>query len=170
MCRAELLFLSLLFLLNLGGSWAAEQIQCIACGLPKVSPDNDVYGSYGTELGKKRYNHTCEEYDEGEELASPFLRFCPIGVKSCFYVTGRYDGMEIVFRGCAEAMYKHDYGCDREMQPVTVIDQRGNPKQVEVDVNLCYCSTQNCNQEAAGSENLVFSIPLLCLLLLLHSK
>ena len=22
----------------------------------------------------------------------------------------------IVFRGCAEAMYKHDYGCDREMQ------------------------------------------------------
>ena len=23
---------------------------------------------------------------------------------------------EIVFRGCAEAMYKHDYGCDREMQ------------------------------------------------------
>ena len=29
----------------------------------------------------KRYNHTCEEYDEGEELASPFLRFCPIGVK-----------------------------------------------------------------------------------------
>ena len=28
-----------------------------------------------------RYNHTCEEYAEGEELASPFLRFCPIGVK-----------------------------------------------------------------------------------------
>ena len=21
-----------------------------------------------------------------------------------------------MFRGCAEAMYKHDYGCDREMQ------------------------------------------------------
>ena len=32
------------------------------------------------------------------------------------------------------------------LQPVSVIDQRGNPKQVEVDVNLCYCSTQNCNQ------------------------
>ena len=30
---------------------------------------------------------------------------------------------EIVFRGCAEAMYKHDYGCDREMQvDFTMID------------------------------------------------
>jgi len=168
MWPVELLLLALPLLLIIGGGQAAEQIQCIACGLPKVSPDNDVYGSYGTELGKKRYNHTCEEYNEGEELASPFLRFCPIGVKSCFYVTGRYEGMEIVFRGCAEAMYKHDYGCDREMQPVSVIDQRGNPKQVEVDVNLCYCSTQNCNQEAAGAEHVLFSFPLLLSLLFLH--
>ena len=36
------------------------------------------------------------------------------------------------------------------LQPVSVIDQRGNPKQVEVDVNLCYCSTQNCNQVIQG--------------------
>ena len=28
---------------------------------------------------------------------------------------------EIVFRGCAEAMYKHDYGCDREMQVLAII-------------------------------------------------
>ena len=34
-----------------------------------------------SELKIFRYNHTCEEYNEGEELASPFLRFCPIGVK-----------------------------------------------------------------------------------------
>ena len=33
-----------------------------------------------------RYNHTCEEYNEGEELASPFLRFCPIGVKVTIFV------------------------------------------------------------------------------------
>ena len=67
---------NLLFFFIGGGVQASEQIQCIACGLPKVcqrkpldivitpfdfdvdfsqvSPDNDVYGSYGTELGKKR--------------------------------------------------------------------------------------------------------------------
>merc|ERR1712037_919593 len=141
LCRpVELLLHALPLLLLIGGGvQASEQIQCIACGLPKVSPDNDVYGSYGTELGQKRYNHTCEEYNEG---------------------------VAIVFRGCAEAMYKHDYGCDREMQPVSVIDQRGNPKQVEVDVNLCYCSTQNCNQEAAGAEHLLLTVPLLSLLLI----
>ena len=32
-----------------------------------------------------------------------------------------YYWSEIVFRGCAEAMYKHDYGCDREMQVLAFI-------------------------------------------------
>merc|ERR1712179_432725 len=140
---------------------ADQQIQCIACGLPKVSPDNDVYGSYGTGWGKKRYNHTCEEYSTGESGAFAYLRSCPLGVKSCFYVTGVYEDLELVFRGCAEAMYKHDYGCDRELQAVSVIDQRGNPKQVDVDVNLCYCSTQNCNQVAAGATTLTMSVPVI---------
>ena len=40
--------------------------------------------------------------------------------------------IELVFRGCAEAKYEHDYGCDRELQAVNVIDQRGIPKQVRI--------------------------------------
>ena len=36
-----------------------------------------------------------------------------------------------MFRGCAEAKYQHDYGCDREQQAVEVIDQRGAAQQVE---------------------------------------
>ena len=47
-------------------------------------------------------------------LLSPFLSL----LKS-YYVLRLYS--EIVFRGCAEAMYKHDYGCDREMQVLAVI-------------------------------------------------
>ena len=38
-----------------------------------------------------RYNHSCEEYDGmGEPEPDPFLRICPLGVKSCFYITGKY--------------------------------------------------------------------------------
>ena len=40
-----------------------------------------------------RYNHTCEEYSEGEKEADPFIRICPLGVRSCFYVTGKYEDM-----------------------------------------------------------------------------
>jgi len=128
-----------------------------------------VYGSYGTELGKKRYNHTCEEYSLGEKEADPFIRICPLGVRSCFYVTGKYEDMELVFRGCAEAKYEHDYGCDREMQAVNVIDQRGIPKQVDVDVNLCYCNSQNCNEVAAGAIEITMSLPMVILIIVLDS-
>ena len=75
--------------------------------LVQVSPDNDVYGSYGVEPGMKRwvsqypssrvhvytarYNHSCEEYDSlATPGADPFVRICPLGVKSCFYITGKY--------------------------------------------------------------------------------
>ena len=27
-----------------------------------------------------------------------------------------------------------------------VIDQRGASKQVDVDINICFCSSQNCNE------------------------
>ena len=61
-------------------------------------------------------------------------------------------------------MYEHDYGCDsdlqvshkliltkvphnpRRLQAVDVIDQRGASKQVDVDINICFCSSQNCNE------------------------
>ena len=32
------------------------------------------------------------------------------------------------------------------MQAVDVIDQRGASKQVDVDINICFCSSQNCNE------------------------
>ena len=73
-----------------------QQLQCYACGLPKVSPENDVLGSYGTGLGKKMYNHSCSEMYEqmGEnkdKVPHAFVRTCPIGVKSCFGAWGFYD-------------------------------------------------------------------------------
>ena len=43
-------------------------------------------------------------------------------------------------------MYEHDYGCDTDIQAVDVIDQRGAVKQVDVEVNICFCSSQNCNE------------------------
>ena len=38
--------------------------------------------------------------------------------------------LAIRYRGCAEAKYQHDYGCDRELQAVNVVDQRGRLVQV----------------------------------------
>ena len=71
-----------------------QQLQCYACGLPKVHPENDIVGSYGTELGKKMYNHTCVELADTMKdgtVDDRFLRTCPMGVKSCFGATGFYD-------------------------------------------------------------------------------
>ena len=36
-------------------SSSEQQLQCYACGLPKVHPENDILGSYGAGLGKKRW-------------------------------------------------------------------------------------------------------------------
>ena len=50
-----------------------------------------------------RYNHTCEEYGQGEKEAEPFIRICPLGVRSCFFVTGKYEEMgkrEFRFKSC----------------------------------------------------------------------
>merc|ERR1712184_195272 len=43
-----------------GSQKVEQQIQCFACGLPKVHPDNDIVGSYG----KKIYNHSCVELNK----------------------------------------------------------------------------------------------------------
>ncbi len=29
--------------------------------MPKVTPENDLIGSYGTGAGQKTYNHSCSE-------------------------------------------------------------------------------------------------------------
>ena len=69
---------------------AGQQLQCYACGLPKVHPEFDVVGSYG----RKIYNHSCEEMintiTDGK-VDEKFVRTCPVGVKSCFGATGFYD-------------------------------------------------------------------------------
>ena len=57
-----------------------------------------MYGSYGLEPGMKRYNHSCEEYDSLNSPADdPFVRICPLGVKSCFYITGKYGDQSNTF-------------------------------------------------------------------------
>ena len=48
------------------------------------------------------------------------------------------------FRGCADAKFLHENKCTRELQAVTVVD---NQKHVDVNVELCYCDTDLCNQE-----------------------
>ena len=48
------------------------------------------------------------------------------------------------FRGCADAQYVHENKCVTEIQAVTVID---NQKHADVEVELCYCSEDKCNEE-----------------------
>ena len=116
---------------------AGQQLQCYACGLPKVHPEFDVVGSYG----RKIYNHSCEEMintiTDGK-VDEKFVRTCPVGVKSCFGATGFYDHEDtdpendiwIRFLGCSEAKYMHEYGCDRDMQKVSVKDK--NDRRIQV--------------------------------------
>ena len=45
-----------------------------------------------------RYNHSCEEYDSlATPGADPFVRICPLGVKSCFYITGKYGDQSALY-------------------------------------------------------------------------
>ena len=48
------------------------------------------------------------------------------------------------FRGCADAQYVHENKCVTEIQAVTVID---NQKHADVEVELCYCNEDKCNEE-----------------------
>jgi hypothetical protein len=73
-----------------GETTAGRQVQCYACGLPKVHPEFDIVGSYGNKI----YNHSCEELMStmiDEVIDERFVRTCPVGVKSCFGATGFYD-------------------------------------------------------------------------------
>ncbi|TRY77775.1 hypothetical protein TCAL_07851 [Tigriopus californicus] len=137
-------------------SKSEQQIQCYACGLAKVHPENDVVGSYGTAIGKKMYNHSCTELLDNLKdgaVANRFMRTCPVGVKSCFGATGFYDhgdndpsnDLHVQFLGCSEAKHQHSYGCDRDLQNVDIRDKAKRKIQVEIDVNLCFCSTHICN-------------------------
>ena len=49
---------------------------------------------------------------------------------------------------------------------VDVIDQRGITKQVDVDINICFCNNQNCNEMISGSDKLsvVFNVIIMALI------
>ena len=67
-------------------------------------------------------------------------------------------------------MYEHDYGCDTDLQAVEVIDQRGVVQQVDVEVNICFCNSMNCNEVLSGaSRGDVSRVILLLLLVGLYS-
>ena len=73
---------------DLANGDAGQQLQCYACGLPKVHPEFDVEGSYGM----KKYNHSCADLEATMKdgvVDEKFVRTCPVGIKSCFGATGR---------------------------------------------------------------------------------
>lgn len=157
--------------LVLANSQGGQQLQCYACGLPKVHPEYDVVGSYGL----KKYNHSCEEMLDSKknnnQIDQAFIRTCPVGVKSCFGATGFYDHKDndktndiwIRFLGCSEAKYQHDYGCDKELQNVDVKDKTEKKIKVNIEVKLCFCSQHLCNDldgELMTSEATNTKIPL----------
>ena len=62
-------------------------------------------------------------------------------------------------------MYEHDYGCDTDLQAVEVIDQRGVVQQVDVEVNICFCNSMNCNEVLSAAGTLEVSLTGVLLLL-----
>jgi len=143
-----------------GSQKVEQQIQCYACGLPNVNPDNDILGSYG----KKLYNRSCTDLINHlnrkgnaipgtDDYESKFIRTCPVGVKSCFGARGFYDrddekvsnDISVAFFGCSEARHKQDYGCDEDDQTLDVLDKFKKKVQVPIKVNLCFCSNHLCN-------------------------
>lgn len=83
-----------------------------------------------------------------------WVRKCPPGVQSCFKAEGNWAKQKPEFRGCAEAQYTHGTTCNRQLQAVSVTP--GQPK-VNVEVYLCYCSSDLCNIDISGSEMLQIS-------------
>ena len=51
------------------------------------------------------------------------------------------------FRGCAGAPYALDEKCNRRVQAVSV----SATSNVDVEVELCYCNSDVCNQDLSGA-------------------
>ena len=60
-----------------------------------------------------------------------------------------------VFRGCADAQYAFDAGCNRELQAVQVTQGK---RSVDVEILLCFCNEENCNTSLSGANSLFFGI------------
>ena len=65
-----------------------------------------------------------------------------------------------VFRGCADAQYAFDAGCNRELQAVQVV---AGKKSVDVEIYLCFCNSEKCNTELSSSSAVKASLILITL-------
>ena len=68
-----------------------------------------------------------------------------------------------VFRGCADAQYAFDAGCNRELEAVQIVQGK---RSVDVEILLCFCNEENCNTSLSGAqETKLVAKSFLCLLL-----
>ena len=133
-------------------------------------------------ITRMMYNHTCDIADE-MGIDDRWLRTCPPGVRSCFWAEARYDkqgnilneiqmqkkniffflcenskliyfiiSLVPLFRGCANATFAHDQRCSRELQAVQII---WGKKTVDVEIKLCFCNDDKCNEQANGAFGLI---------------
>ena len=61
---------------------------------------------------------------------------------------------EPAFRGCAGAPYALDEKCDQRVQAVSV----SATSNVDVDVRLCYCNSDVCNQDLSGAQRITTKV------------
>lgn len=148
----------------------AESLECYSCGLGMISPEKDgfTYNIDEFDVNSKMYNESCTGFAtylvEGSKAMNKWVRPCPPNVINCFWAKGSYNDESPEFRGCADAEFLHENKCTRELQAVTVID---SVKHVDVNVELCYCDNDLCNEErnAAHVIHYAKSIPALLLLM-----
>ena len=58
-----------------------------------------------------------------------------------------------MFRGCADAQYAFDTGCNRELEAVQIIQGK---RSVDVEILLCFCNEENCNTSLSGAQETKF--------------
>lgn len=128
---------------------------CYACGLPDVDPHVDNPGSYcdvslvdnNCPPTSKIYNFSCDVMDS-MGASDYWIRKCPPGIRSCFVAQGSFESQKPAFRGCAGAPYALDEKCNHRVQAVSV----SATSNVDVDVHLCYCNSDVCNQDLSGAQ------------------
>ena len=151
---------------------------CYTCGLDTQDPNRDQPGSYCESVGdgsncpstSKMYNHTCEDMDgfTAPAIKERFSRRCPNITKSCYYIESEYEDKKHKFRGCADVEFAHDEVCSTKKQAVPI---NNNARSVDVDIKLCYCNSDNCNEivSAATKFDIATLFALTFIGLLLHS-
>lgn len=146
----------------------SDGFYCYTCGMEGIDPEKDETGSYGNydrewiknDPNKKiykMYNHSCDimhnmrrESDSRRNDDKIWLRKCPSGVRSCWWAQGTFKQQRPVFRGCATSKYKHDEGCDRELEAVQI---KEGQKSQDVEVMLCFCNEDKCNEKISGASS-----------------